>query len=284
MIEFLTEPFTYGITQRALVAVTLLAVMCGPLGVWAIHFRLGYAAESLSHAILPGLVVAALLSVSVYAGAAAGIALAAVVIWLAGRPRRANTDIAVAVAVTGLLAAGVILALAPDVPAHLPELLFGELLAVSAGDLAATAVLAGFVLAALLWLHRRFTLAAFEPVTARVAGVRTGAIGLGALLLVAVAVVASARILGNLLAVTLLILPAIAAGRFAVRLPAQLVLAAGIGVVSGFGGLVLSYHAGTAAAASVTLVAAVILLVSMAAGVRRPDRPRFGSPIEALRD
>ena len=71
LIEILTDPFSQGITQRALIELIILGVVCGPFGVWIVLFRQSYAAESLAHSMLPGLVVAALIGAPLGLGAAA---------------------------------------------------------------------------------------------------------------------------------------------------------------------------------------------------------------------
>ena len=71
-MDALLEPFQSGIGQRALFAAVLLGLVCGPLGVWVVLHRQSYAAESLSHGLLPGLVLAALVGAPLVVGAAAG--------------------------------------------------------------------------------------------------------------------------------------------------------------------------------------------------------------------
>ena len=88
--------------------------------------RLTYPAESLAHGLLPGLVLAALAGTSLLLGAAAGALAAALVIALAARDERIGADTGTAVAVTGLIGLGALLALAPDSPQRLTELLFGD--------------------------------------------------------------------------------------------------------------------------------------------------------------
>ena len=116
------------ITRRALVEVLILALALGPLGVWVLLHRQAYAAESLSHGLLPGLVLAALAGLPLVLGAAGGALVAAGAIALAGRDERIGADIGVAVAVSALFGLGAMLALAPDAPPRLEELLFGDLL------------------------------------------------------------------------------------------------------------------------------------------------------------
>ena len=77
MIEALAEPFQRGLVQRAVLELLILAVVCGPLGVWILLFRQSYAAESIAHAMLPGLVIAALIGLPLALGAAGGVLAAA---------------------------------------------------------------------------------------------------------------------------------------------------------------------------------------------------------------
>src|SRR6188472_1267457 len=127
--------------QRAFVEVVVLGLACGPLGVWILLLRRAYAAESLSHAMLPGLVIASLAGIPLLLGAAGGVLIAAVGIALVARDTRAGGDIGVAVVVSGLFGLGGILALSPEAPPRLGELLFGDLLGVTNADLVAAAVL-----------------------------------------------------------------------------------------------------------------------------------------------
>src|SRR3954453_17631438 len=102
--------------QRALAEVLLLALACGPVGVWILLYRQSYAAESVAHAMLPGLVLAALIGAPLGLGAAAGIALGAGPIALAPRQPQVGPDVAVAVTVTALFGLGSLLALSPEAP------------------------------------------------------------------------------------------------------------------------------------------------------------------------
>jgi ABC-type Mn2+/Zn2+ transport system permease subunit len=244
------------ITRRALVEVLILALALGPLGVWVLLHRQAYAAESLSHGLLPGLVLAALAGLPLVLGAAAGALVAAGAIALAGRDERIGGDVGVAVAVSTLFGLGAMLALAPDAPPRLEELLFGDLLGISRADLAAAAGLALVVAAALGAAHRPLALTAFDRPAARSLGAPAARWEAALLGLLGVGTVAAAPGLGSLLLVALVIAPAAAALRVTRRLPAALALAAVLAMAAGVGGLALSYYADLAAGASVALCAA----------------------------
>src|SRR3954465_5993553 len=102
MLDWLLDPFSGALMQRALVEVLILAVACGPLGVWVLLYRQSYAAESISHAMLPGLVIASLAGASRLLGAAAGGGAAALAIAWAGSDERLGGDVGVAVAISAL--------------------------------------------------------------------------------------------------------------------------------------------------------------------------------------
>ena len=253
MIDFLTGPLDSGIDRRALAEVVLLGLLCGPLSFWVRSYRLAYPSESLAHGLLPGLVVAALAGAPLILGAAGGVAVAALAVALAARDHRIGSDTATAVVVSGAFGLGVLLALRPDAPARLEELLFGDPLGVSGADLAAAGALAAAGGLALAALHRPLAAVAFDPGGGPALGIRPARVRLALLLVLATAVAVAVQGLGSLLVLAVLVAPAVAVGD-SVRSPGR-AMAAGAAVAVGAGvvGLYSSYHLGGAAGASVAL-------------------------------
>jgi ABC-type Mn2+/Zn2+ transport system permease subunit len=272
MLDWLLDPFSGSLMQRALLEVLVVAIACGPIGVWVLLYRQSYAAESISHAMLPGLVLASLAGASLVLGATAGVLVAAVAIALAGRDERLGGDVGVAVAISALFGLGALLALSPDVPARLGELLFGDLLGVTARDVVEAAVLAAVVIVVLVLAHRRLALSAFDRAAAPSLGARPGRWELALLALLAICTVAAVRGMGNLLAVALILAPAAAALNLAPRLPVALGLSALLGALAGVLGLLASYHWHVAAGAAVALAAIAVFAVSLL----MPRRGMFG--------
>jgi ABC-type Mn2+/Zn2+ transport system permease subunit len=265
----LIEPWEQGIDRRALFEVILLGLTGGTLGCWIIFYNLSYSTESLAHALLPGLVLAALAGIPIILGGAVGLAVAALAIAAAGRTPAVGRDTAVAVVVTGLLGLGALLALAPDTPAGLGALLFGDVLGVSDSDLALAAGLAVAVLVALTLLHGRLLLVGFDRLNAAALGVRPGAVDLALLLLVAAALLVAVQGLGNLLVVAVLVGPAACARAVTQRMSTMMAIAAGVAVAAGCGGLYLSYYAETAAGASIAAVIVGAYVVALGVGAAR---------------
>lgn len=274
----LAAPWQDPLMARALLEIALVGVAGGALGCWVVLYGLSYTAESMAHSLFPGLVLAALTGVPLIVGGAVGIAVAAVAIALAARVPVLGADTAVAVVVTTLFGAGVLMALAPASPPGLGSLLFGDLLGPSDIDLSLAGVLAVTVGAALWLLHRRFLAVGFDRAAARRLGVATALTDAVLLLLLAAAILVGVQGLGNLLVIAVLIAPAVSARMIARRAGSMIVLAGGLAIAAGAGGLYLSYYAGTAAGASVAGVAVgLCLAVAVVTGLRRRgyDRRRW---------
>lgn len=274
-MDFLLDPLRSGVTARALAEVAMLGALCGPLGFWVLSFRLSYAAESLAHGMLPGLVAAALLGVPLLGGAAVGVAAAAALIALAARDERVGADTATAVVVSGMVGLGALLALAPDVPQRLDELLFGDPLAVGDGDLAAAGALLLLGGAALAALHRPLCAVAFDPPGAGSLGAKPALVRLAALGLLAAAVAVAVQGLGNLLVLAVLVAPAVVVRRRAPSPARGMLEAAAVAILAGVVGIYASFHLGSAAGASVALtLCAAAALGALAGTPGRPLRPR----------
>ncbi len=266
-LTWLTDPWAQAIGRRALVEVVLLGAAGGLLGCWLVTYELAYSAESLAHALLPGLVGAALLGVPLLLGGAAGLLVAATGIALAGRVEGLGRDTAVAVVVTTLFGAGVLLALSPDTPAGLQGLLFGDVLGVDDSDLALAGGLVLALVVALRVLHPRLLLVGFDRAGARALGVRPLVIDLALLVLLALALLVAVQGLGNLLVVAVFVAPASAARLLTRRMGPMLAVSTVLAVVAGIAGITASYHAGTAAGASIAL--ALVGTYAVAAGAAR---------------
>jgi ABC-type Mn2+/Zn2+ transport system permease subunit len=281
VIDLVLDPLRSGIDRRALLDVVLVGAPCGALSFWVVAYRLEYPAESLSHGLLPGLVVAALLAVPLLLGAGAGVAVAAGLVALASRDERIGADTATAIVVTGTFALGSLLALSPNAPARLSDLLFGDPLGVADSDLLAAGVLALAGAVALAALHRPLCAVAFDAAGAAALGVAPARVRLALLGLIAAAVAVAVQGLGSLLALAVMVAPAVAVRRHSAS-PAQAVVAASaLAALAGIAGILFSHHVGGAAGACVALalcLAAAVgsVLPPLRRGARGPAGPAAG--------
>jgi ABC-type Mn2+/Zn2+ transport system permease subunit len=260
------DPWSEPIVQRAGLDILLLGIAAGALGCWIVLYELSYSTESLSHALLPGLVLAAVAGFPLLLGGALGLAAAVIGIGLAQRIPGIGADTAVAVAITSLVGFGGLLALSQSSPPGIGEILFGDVLAVSDADLIAAGALSLLVLAGLRVLHGQLLLAGFDRAAARALGGRPLIAELALLALVACTIVVSVQALGNLLVVALLVGPASVARLLVDRVVPMMLVATLTAIVGGAAGLYLSYYAGTAAGASIA--AAIVGLYLVAVTVR----------------
>jgi ABC-type Mn2+/Zn2+ transport system permease subunit len=262
----LSDPWSGEIMRRAFAEIALVGVIGGAIGCWVVLNELSYGAESLPHAMFPGLVLAALSGAPLLLGGAGGLLVAAAAIAIAARTPRIGRDAAIAIVITTLFGLGVLLALTPQTPAGIQSLLFGDILGVSRADLAAAAALAVVVLAALRLLHSRLVIAGFDRTTAGALGVQPALADLALLVLLALSVLIAVQALGNLLVAALVIAPAAAARLLARRVLPMMALAATLAIACGFGGLYASYYLRTATGASIAATLVIVyLLVAIAA-------------------
>ncbi|MDX6644494.1 MAG: hypothetical protein QOK40_221 [Miltoncostaeaceae bacterium] len=273
--HWLADPWSQAIVQRAFLEVALLGLAGGLLGCWIVLYGLSYGAESLSHGLFPGLVVAALLGAPLILGAAGGLMVGALAVALAGRLTAIGRDTAVAVVVTSAFGLGVLLALSPASPPGIQGLLFGDILASSDSDLLLAAVLVAVVAVALRLLHWRLLAVGFDRAGARALGLSALRADIALLILMSAGILVAVQGLGSLLVVAVLVAPAATARLLARRMLTMMCLSCSLAILAGLGGLYLSYHASLAAGACIAAVlVGMYLLTALAVSVRLPRPPR----------
>lgn len=272
ILHHVTEPLHSPVVARAAGELALLGVVSGVLGCWIVLWGLSYSAESLAHAMLPGLVLAALTGIPLLVGGAAGLLVAAVAIALVGRTPVLDHDVGVAVVISTLLGLGVLVGLAPQTPAGLGTLLFGDVLAVGPLDLVLAAGLGVVSLAVLGVLHPTLAAVGFDR-AAVVGGGRAAAADVVITVLLAAATLVAVQALGNLLVVATLVGPAATARVLTRRLVPMMAVATLTAVAASLAGLYVSYYARVAAGASVTAAIVVAyLLALLVRGLREAPR------------
>ncbi len=263
--EAVTGPFQYGFMLRALVVSVLVGVMCPLLGVYVVVRGLGFMGDALAHSVLPGMVVAFILGISPFFGAIPMALATALVSGYLIRRAGVSEDTSVGILFAGLFALGVVmLTLSRSISVNLEDILLGQVLGVSLGDLYVTAALAGVVLAVVLGLHKELVFASFDPDGASVVGLPTEKLEYLLLALLSVVVVLALQAVGVILVISMLITPAAAAlliVRNFVRAMATAVL---IGVSSAVAGLYLSFYYNLPSGPVMALVATGFFILAVA--------------------
>lgn len=267
MTDFFISPFADNeFMTRALVAGVLVAACCAIVGSFVVLRGLAFVADALAHGVLPGIATAVLLGWPVVIGAAAGTLVMMTGVSVITRRSRLSSDTAIGLFFAGMLALGVIItSRTRNFTGDLTRILFGELLGVSGEELFWQGVALVFV-AVVTWVCRRpFLLLCIEPELAATSGFRVRLFETVMLMVVAVAIISSFQSVGTLLVFGMLLAPASAAALLSRRLGAMMGLAAIIGSLATYVGLLLSYHADLAAGASVVAVAVGVFLLTFAA-------------------
>ncbi|WP_439575818.1 metal ABC transporter permease [Phreatobacter sp.] len=273
MYDLLIGPFVeFEFMRRALVGTVALSLGGAPIGVFLMLRRMSLMGDAMAHAILPGAAVGYLvfglaLIPMTAGGIVAGFAVA-LAAGLAARFTAMKEDASLAAFYLISLALGVIIVSTRGSNVDLFRVLFGSVLALDDPTLVMIAAIATVTLLALALLWRPLMLDCVDPGFLRSVSGSGTPVHLVFLGLVVLNLVAGFHALGTLLAVGLMMLPAIAA-RFWGRNVTQIAaIAIGFGIVSGYTGLVLSYNMSSPSGPSIILMAGVIYLVSLAFGPR----------------
>nr|WP_315267189.1 zinc ABC transporter permease AztB [Microbacterium lemovicicum] len=277
LFDTVLEPFALGFVQRALVGGALVAVLCGVVGTWVVIRGMAFLGEALAHGMLPGVALATVLGAPVLLGGALGAVLMSVGIGALQRRGRLSYDTSIGLLFVSMLALGVIIiSHSGSFATDATSILFGDILAITTADLALLGIAAVVGLIVAFIAHRSLVALALDARIAFVLGLRPRLAQAALVGLVTLAVVASYQAVGSLLVVGLLLAPAVAAGQWTTRIPSQMFLAAVFGVAAVFVGLLVSWHAATAAGASVA--AAAITLANLSWVFRAlSDRLRRGA-------
>lgn len=277
-MDWLTDPFAAQFMQRALLAGLLAVVASSVVGTWVVMRGLTFLGDALAHGVIPGMALAVLWGFDLTIGALATAAVMVAGITFVNRRARLSEDTAVGLLFVGMLALGVvIISKSRSFTTDVQSLLFGDVLGVTTGDLRLQAVAAAVVVAVTVLGYRAFLALSFNEVKAGSLGLRPGLTHLALLALIAVAIVASFRAVGTLLVFGLLVGPPATAALLVRRVWLTMLVAIALGWLAVVVGLVLSYHHGTAAGAtmagaSVALFFVVLLAQELLDAARRGRR------------
>ena len=261
MIDAILEPLRYEFFIRALVASTLVGVICAVVGTYVVLKGISFIGDGISHAAFPGVVAAFILQVPFYLGAAIAAVSTALAIGFVSRRGFLRMDTAIGVLFAGTFALGVFMfSTISGYVADLFSFLFGNILAISASDLVALVVLGAIVLAVIALLWKQFLYATFDPLGAAASGIPVGRLEYLLLALVSLAIVVSLQAVGIILVVAMLVTPAATAQLLTARFGRLMQVAIVVGVASSIAGLYLSFWLDAASGATIVLVQTAIFL------------------------
>ncbi|MBC9177885.1 metal ABC transporter permease [Pseudoroseomonas ludipueritiae] len=271
LLDLIWGPFAeFGFLRRAMVGCLALSLAAPPLGVFLMLRRMSLTADVLAHGILPGIAAGFLVAgLSVTAMSIGGLLAGLVVALGAGAISRATggrEDAALAALYLVALALGVTLISTRAGSVELSHLLFGSVLGVDDPALFMMAGVSSLTLMALAFAWRPLVVECFDPSFAAAARMRGGAWHMLFLGLVVLNVLAAFQALGTLMAVGLMMLPAVAARHWARNVGGMAYASVAIAIFSSAAGLLLSYHLDLPSGPAIVLVAGGAWVVSLVAG------------------
>jgi len=262
----------YGFMRVGLAAAVLVGVTSAVLSCLLVVRHQALLGDAISHSVLLGVAVGYLAAgtAGILWGALAIAVLSSVLITYVERHSPVKLDAVLGIVFTFAFALGLaIISVAQPRGIDVFHILFGNVLGVSNGDLALTAVSGGLVLAVVLVLFRAFHLWSFDPLMARAVGMRVAALDYLFTALLSATIVAALQAVGLILVVAMLITPGATALLLTSRLSRMMLVATGVGVVSAVGGLYGSYYVNVASGPAIVLVASACFALAFLLAPRR---------------
>ena len=253
IVEFLLEPMSYVFMQRALDVTVIASVVCAVLSCWLVLIGWSLMGDAVSHAVLPGVVLAYIVGAPFALGAVFFGFLAVALIGAVRDTSRVKEDAAMGIVFTTLFALGLVLISVTPSQTDLTHIIFGNLLGLSHGDLVQVLILGAVTFGILVIKRRDFTLYAFDPTHAHAIGLNPRLLGALLLGLLALTSVVALQAVGVVLVVAMLIIPGATAYLLTDRFGRMLVLAPAISAVCAVVGLYASYYLDAASGGMVVL-------------------------------
>lgn len=254
MIETLLLPFQFPFMRNAFFICAIVAIPTALLSCFLVLKGWALMGDAVSHAVLPGIVLAYVVGMPLILGAFGAGMITALLTGYLAENSRVKQDTVMGVVFSGMFAIGIVIYTAIESDAHLDHILFGNMLGVGADDLWTAGLISLFVSAALLLKWKDLMLHAFDPAQARVSGLATGVLHYGLLAILSLTVVATLTATGLILAVALLIAPGAIAFLLVRSFGRMLALACAVCLAGMLGGTYLSFHLDSAPAPTIVLV------------------------------
>ncbi|MDE0267697.1 MAG: metal ABC transporter permease [Acidimicrobiaceae bacterium] len=258
---FTTNPFMF----RGLLVGLLVVLSTSVVGTWVVLRGMSFLGEALAHGVLPGIAIAYIFGLQTTIGALCAAGVMVVSLNLVRRHSPLPEDTSIGVLFVGFLALAVVIMSSSSAAysGDLRRFLFGSITGITATDLWRQAIAAVVLLIGAVFFYRAFLVTTFDPSLATVLGLKPRAADLILLALVAIAIVSSFRVVGNLLVFAFLVAPPAAASLLLRRVPLIMIGAVILGSLAVVLGLLISYHYDSAASATMALIAVTIFFIAL---------------------
>ncbi|HEX2842863.1 metal ABC transporter permease [Hyphomicrobium sp.] len=262
LLDFFVVPLSYPFMQRAVVIAILIGAVCAVLSCYLVLRGWSLMGDAISHAVLPGIVIAFVLGLPLSVGAfAAGLSCAVLTGYLKENSR-VKEDTVMGIVFSGMFGLGLVLMTKIETDQHLNHILFGNMLGVTWRDAIETGLIAGGTLLVVLAKRRDLLLYCFDPQHARAIGLPVRVIHYGLLVLLALTIVAALKAVGVILVVAMLVTPGATAYLLTDRFERMLAIATAVAVGSSVLGTLISFHIDGATGPCIVLIQAALFLTA----------------------
>ncbi len=282
-VDLLLEPLAYDFMQRALLVAVLVGAVSAVLSCFLVLKGWSLMGDAISHAVLPGIVIAYVVGLPLAVGAFGAGLLSAVATGYLKDNSRIKEDTAMGIVFTGMFGFGLVLFSRIQTDQHLSHILFGDMLGVSWADLVETAIVAGGTLLVVLSKRKDFLLYTFDPQHARAIGLPVGLLHYGLLAMLSLTIVASLKAVGIILVVAMLIAPGAIGLLVSRRFDTMLLVATAAAIGSSVAGTLLSYYLNASSGPSIVLIQTGLFLLALVFGQGGILRRQATSPGSSLR-
>jgi ABC-type Mn2+/Zn2+ transport system permease subunit len=269
----LLEPFHYEFFRNAMAVAVIASALCGLIGVYVVLKGMSYIGHGLSHAIFGGAVASYAVGINFYVGAGVWGLISALLIQRVARRRSIGADAAIGVVTNASFAVGiVIISVIGSFTRNFEAALFGNVLGVTAADVAIVAGVALVSAGVVFVRYRQLLFTTFDPEVAEVSGVNTAAMDAVMAVLLAATITATMTVVGVMLIAAVLVIPPVIGRLVTDSFHKMLAISVATGAICGFVGTYLSYYLDWSTGASVVLTASAIFAVAFAVSELRGRR------------
>ena len=269
LLNWFVAPFQYPFMRTALGVSMFVGVVCATLSCYLILKGWSLMGDALSHAVLPGVVLAYILGLPFAVGAfASGLVSAATIGWVK-RNSRVKEDTVIGLVFTAFFALGLILISRTPSDVHLTHILYGNVLGIEPDDVVQTLIAGTIALVAIAILRRDLLLFCFDPNHAHAIGLNTTMLYYTLLALLALTVVAALQAVGLILAIAMLITPGAIGYLLTDRFDRMMALAVGAAVLACVFGVYASFHIDASTGGCIVTVQALLFFAAMLLAPKR---------------
>ena len=268
-LDTLLLPFQFEFMRNALLISVLVAVPAALLSAFLVLKGWSLMGDAVSHAVLPGVVLAYVAGLPIGIGAFAAGMLCAVGTGYLKENSRIKEDTVMGVVFSGMFGLGIVLYTKIQTDVHLDHILFGDMLGVSWADVAESAVIAVLSAGSILVFRRDLLLHSFDPQHAQAIGLPVRLLHYGLLAILSLTIVGALKAVGIILAIAMLIAPGAIAFLLTGRFERMLLLSVGIAVTAAFFGVYLSFFIDSAPAPTIVLLLTAMFVAAFIVSRRR---------------